>query len=205
MWEEIVIYEEVDRWHDDKGKQFATGRKDGEWCGYGFARNANGFTRFFSFTANEDEVDPDRFFDSKFPMIYREHNGIEQIRILIDEPDLQLKEGERFPLMFQNYRFWREQEHHNQCSVYGERRYGDEIYLTIYGGGPSGGFIANADDETPSTRGSRSPGEQEDPPLPEGSELRWRYNPMDRYGSSWFRCLLLLSPIRFNSLSGLTP
>ncbi len=36
-------------------------------------------------------------------MVYRVVDGVEQIKILPDEPNQELQEGEKFPLMFQNW------------------------------------------------------------------------------------------------------
>ncbi len=88
-------------------------------------------------------------------MIYREHNGVEQVKIVIDEPDYKLKVGELFLLMFQNSRFWHEQEHRDRCYLFGELHFGDDIHLTTYGGGPSDDFTINADFNSAALRKSR--------------------------------------------------
>jgi len=55
-WEDIVIDDEFNHWHDDKGNAFVTGRhENGNWFGYAFAMSGE-FRRFFSFDANEGKV-----------------------------------------------------------------------------------------------------------------------------------------------------
>ena len=99
------------------------------------------FRRFYSFEADVDEITPVEFFDGMHPVVLREAGCVQQIKLLKDEPEYELQEGERFPVVFQNYRFWHENENDQLWhSVYGERRYADEVHLTTYGGGPAGGY-----------------------------------------------------------------
>ena len=66
-WEDLVIDAAFIYWHNDNGKWYVTKRhSNGEWRGYGFAMRDE-FKRFFSFTANEDEVDVEEFFDGMRP------------------------------------------------------------------------------------------------------------------------------------------
>ena len=186
-WEDLVIDAGFIYWHNDNGKWYLTKRhSNGEWRGYGFALRDE-FKRFFSFTANEDEVDVEQFFDGMRPMVLRKHQGIEQIKILVNEPNYELQEGETWPLMFQNYRFWHSNEDEELWdSCYEEHRKGDDVHLTTYGGGPSGGYIIKLRGGANDTvqRWHQTFGMPvQITNLPMGTKLMWRYNPVDMTNS----------------------
>ena len=81
-WEDIIIDDEFNRWHDDKGKLFVSGRHEsGSWFGYALAMSG-GFRRFFSFEANEGEVQEMAFCDGKHPVLLRKKGCVHQINVL---------------------------------------------------------------------------------------------------------------------------
>ena len=154
-WEDIVIDDEFNHWHDDKGKFFVTGRhENGTWFGYAFAMSGE-FRRFFSFEANEDEVHEVAFSDGKHPVVLRKKGCVQQIKVLWNDPEYQLQEGEWFPVVFQNHRFWHAGEDDNWHNVYGERRYADEIHLTTMGGGPAVWATSSTSATAPFSVGTR--------------------------------------------------
>ena len=147
-WQDIILDEEFNFHHGDKGRFFITERSGSMWRGFGFAM-VDEFRRFYSFEADVDEILPVEFFDGKHPVVLRKAGCVHQIKLLKDEPEYELQEGERFPVVFQNYRFWHENENDRlRDHVYGERRYADEVHLTTYGGGPYGGYIINTEPST---------------------------------------------------------
>ena len=186
-WEDLVIDAGFIYWHSDNGKRHLTKRhSNGERRGYGPGLRDE-FKRFFSFTASEDEVDVEQFFDGMRPMVLRKHQGIEQIKILVNEPNYELQEGETWPLMFQNYRFWSYNEDDELWdSCYEEHRKGSSVHLTTYGGGPSGGYIIKLGGGANDTvqRWHQTFGMPvQITNLPMGTKLMWRYNPVDMTNS----------------------